>query len=154
MKSKFNFLILAFLILLFSCKPSEKVIKNISCSGNVTLQYDKIKHSDKGKPIAKKDLKAFTVYFLHSFKDSIQGYVNNKLCYEKYLDLSGSSDSMNEYFGYNYSKDTNIPILKVVSKTKNICFDVAIDEKYKIVYVYLSDDGNWIVRFSNVYYLP
>ncbi len=74
--------------------------------------------------------------------------------YEKYLDLNGSSDSMNEYFGYSYSKDTNTPILKVVSKTKNTCFDVAIDRKYKIVYVYLSDDGKWIVLFSNVYYLP
>jgi hypothetical protein len=67
MKSIFNYLVIAITILLFSCKPSEKVIKNISCSGNVTLQYDKIKEGDKGKPIAKKDLKAFTVYFLGTF---------------------------------------------------------------------------------------
>jgi hypothetical protein len=153
MKRIFNYLLIGITILFFSCKPSEKVIKNISCSSKVTIQYDKIKNSDKGKPIAKKDLKAFTVYFLDTFKDSIQGYVNNKLQYEKYIDLNGNFNTMNEYFGYNYSKDNNMPILKIVSKTKNSCFDLVIDKNYKIVYVYLSDEGNWIVRFSNIYYL-
>ncbi|GEM56704.1 hypothetical protein B0A58_14390 [Flavobacterium branchiophilum NBRC 15030 = ATCC 35035] len=153
MKSILNYLIITIIILLSSCKPSEKVLKNISCSGNVILQYDKIKQSDKSKQIANKDLKAFTVYFLDKYKDSIQGYVNNKLCYVKYLNMNGNSDSMNEYFGYNYSKDVKMPVLKIVSKTKNTCFDLDIDINYKIIYVYLSDEGNWIVRFSNVSYL-
>jgi hypothetical protein len=118
------------------------------------LQYDKIKNSDKGKPIAKNELKAFTVYFLNEFNDSIKGFVNNKLYFDKFLKITGSNDNLNNYFGYNYSKDINIPNLKIVSKTKNTCFDIEIDKRYKLVYVFLSKEGKWTVRFSNIYYLP
>ncbi|WP_289034636.1 hypothetical protein [uncultured Flavobacterium sp.] len=151
MKIKYNFLMALMTSLFLSCKPSEKVISNISCSGTVTLQYDKIKRADRDKPLAEKNLDAFTVYFLNEYKDSIQAYVNNKLYYEKNLD--GNFENLNENFGYNYSKDVNIPVLKIVSKTKNTCFDIGIDKNYKIIYVFLSDDGKWTVRFSNIFYL-
>jgi hypothetical protein len=148
-----TFCIFLFIVIL-GCASKERTIKNISCLGEVTLQYDKIKNSDKGKPIAKNELKAFTVYFLNEFNDSIKGFVNNKLYFDKFLKITGSNDNLNNYFGYNYSKDINIPNLKIVSKTKNTCFDIEIDKRYKLVYVFLSKEGKWTVRFSNIYYLP
>jgi hypothetical protein len=112
--------------------PTRDIIKNINCSGEVVLQYDKIKKSDKGKPIANKDLKAFTVYFINDFNDSIQGYVNDRLCYDKYLKINSNSDNLKDSFGYNYSKDEKTPVLKVISKTKKICFDIEINKKVRM----------------------
>lgn len=150
MKSKLYLLVI---LIIYGCSSQEKVIKNITCLGEVTLQYDKIKRSDKGKPIAKKDLQAFMVYFLYDFNDTIQGYVNNELKYEKFLKLDGSSDIHNDYFGYNYSKDQKTPILKIISKNKKTCFDIKIDKKYKLIYVFIDEKGKWAVRFSNIYYI-
>jgi hypothetical protein len=130
MKNLFCFLVVMFI---FGCACKEKTIKNISCSGNVVLQYDKLNPSKNSKLVANKELKAFTVYFLYDFKDSIQGYVNNQLKFEKYLDLNANSDDLNDFFGYNYQKDIDIPTLKIISKTKNTCFDILIDKRYKVV---------------------
>jgi hypothetical protein len=152
MKNKLYFLGIVALIL-FGCASQEKVIKNINCSGEVVLQYDKIKKSDKGKPIANKDLKAFTVYFINDFNDSIQGYVNDRLCYDKYLKINSNSDNLKDSFGYNYSKDEKTPVLKVISKTKKICFDIEINKKYKLIYVFITNENKWTVRFSNIYYI-
>ena len=74
-----NKLYLLLILIIYGCSSQEKVINNITCPGQVTLQYDIVKKSDKGKPIAKKDLNAFTVYFINEFNDSIQSYVNDKL---------------------------------------------------------------------------
>jgi len=150
MKSK---LYLLLILIIYGCSSQEKVINNITCPGQVTLQYDIVKKSDKGKPIAKKGLNAFTVYFINEFNDSIQGYVNDKLYYDKYLKTSSNSDNLNESFGYNYSKDKKAPILKLISKTKKTCFDIEIDKKYKLVYVFITNEGKWTVRFSNIYYM-
>lgn len=134
------------------CKTQEKTAKKISCSGEVTIQYDKIKRSDKLKPIAKKDLKSFTVYFLSSYHDTIQGYVNGKKKFEKFVNLDANSDSMKENFIYDYSQDKETPKLKIMSKTTNKCFDILIDKNYKLIYVFKNND-KWIVRFSNIYYI-
>jgi hypothetical protein len=150
---KNTFLAILIVVVLVGCKTQDKVINNISCSGKITVQYDKIKRSDRGKPIAKKDLKVFTVYFINEFNDSIQGYVNNKLHYDKYLKIEDGSDNLKDYFGYNYSKDLNVPILKITSKTRNVCFDLEIDKRYKLIYVFFTNDGKWVVRFSNIYYI-
>ena len=150
MKSKLYLLVI---LIIYGCSSQEKVIKNITCLGEVTLQYDKVKQSDKGKPIAKKDLNAFTVYFINEFNDSIQGYVNDKLYYDKYLTIDSNSDNLKDSFGYNYSKDQKTPILKIISKNKKTCFDIEIDKKYKLIYVFIDDKGKWTTRFSNIYYI-
>jgi hypothetical protein len=150
MKSKLYLLVI---LIIYGCSSQEKVIKNITCLGEVTLQYDKVKKSDKGKPIAKKDLNAFTVYFINEFNDSIQGYVNDKLYYDKYLTIDSNSDNLKDSFGYNYSKDQKTPILKIISKNKKTCFDIEINKKYKLIYVFIDDKGKWIARLSNIYYI-
>jgi hypothetical protein len=145
-------LILLVLVMNFGCSTKAKIIDSITCKENISLQYDKINSREKQYVIKAKKLNAFIVYFLSEFDDDIQGFVNNELKYEKHLKLDGSSDELKEYFGYNYSKDKTLPILKIVSKTKKTCFDIKIDKKYKIVYVYISKEGKWTVRFSNTYY--
>lgn len=151
MKKITNLTSLFILFILISCSPQQKIIKSISCETNITLQYDKPIKSQK---ISSTDLKreGFTVVFLHSFNDSIKAFVNNKIYYDKYLKTVNNSDSHNEHFGYSYKKDTIIPILKVESVTKKSCFDLKIEKKYKKIYIFLSDEGKWIVRFSNNYY--
>lgn len=138
--------------LINSCKAQVKTLPSISCKENVTIQYEKNKFNDRKKPHADKMLNAFTVYFINEYKDSIQAFVNDKLYYDKYLKIEGGDDRLNEYFGYNYSKDSKTPILKVISKTNNSCFDILIDKKYKLIYVFRVN-GKWIVRFSNIYYV-
>jgi hypothetical protein len=149
---KNKILLLLMIILLAGCKAQEKTIKNISCEGTITVQYDKIKKGDKLKPFAKKELRSFTVYFMNDFKDTILGYVNEKKVFEKLLNRDANLDNLNDYFGYDYSKDKALPVLKIVSKTNNSCFDIQFDKNYKLIYVFRID-GKWVIRYSNIYYI-
>lgn len=141
------------MIVFTRCKTENLIIDSISCSEKIILQYDKIKKGDKRKPIAKKELNTFTVYFVNTFNDSVKGYVNNELLYDKFIKTEDSSDNLKNYFGYNYSNDSKTPVLKIVSKNKNQCFDLEINKKYKLIYIFTTTDGKWIVRFSNIYYI-
>jgi len=151
MKIKIYFLIVI-LLSIFGCKPQEKIVENITCDGKISLQYDRIKIGDEDKPIAKKNSQSVTIYFLSSYNDSIQGFINKHLLYDKFLKQDDNSHNLSENFVYDYSKDSGLPILKIVSKTDDTCFDISIDKKYKLVYVF-KNDGKWIVRFSNIYYV-
>lgn len=150
MRNKFFGIII--IIIFVACKPQERTAKSKSCSGEITIQYDKIKQSDKSKPIVSKSLDCFAVCFLSNYRDTIQGYVNNKKKFEKFIDLDDNSDGMKESFIYNYSQDKETPLLKIISKTTNECFDIFIDKNYKLIYVFKNND-KWIVRFSNIYYV-
>lgn len=144
---------LSFIInIILGCKAQEKIMTNISCKGNVVIQYEKGRHDEKDRPHADVNLNAFTVYFINEYDDDIQAFVNDKLYYDKHLKIEGGEDSLKEYFGYNYSKDSKKTILKVLSKTDNSCFDVEVDKKYKLIYVFKSN-SRWTVRFSNIYYI-
>ena len=145
--------IIVILTIAVGCKSLDRLVSNISCSGEITVQYDRIKPSDKDKPKADKDLDAFIVYFLSDFNDSIRAYVNDKIVFDQQVEIGADSHSLENFFGYNYSKDSSVPILKVVSLTREICFDIPIDKDYKLLYVFLNDDGEWTVRFSNIYYV-
>ncbi len=145
--------ILIFLLFFFiSCK-TEKSINNLSCGGKVSVQYDRIKAEDRNKPKADKNVNGCTIYFINEFDDEIEAYVDGKLKFEKYLKISGGSDSLENYFAFGYAENTEMPILKIKSKTQNTCFDIQVEKKYKLIYVFLSRDGKWTVRFSNIIYL-
>ena len=102
MKNKIYYIcVLIISSIIVNCSSKSRMINNVSCKGLVNLQYD-INKNGNGYPLANKNSNAFTVYFLNDFKDSIQGFVNNKLYYNKYLKLDGKSDNMKYYFGYNY----------------------------------------------------
>lgn len=146
-------LLFALLTIALGCKSQDKVIDSVSCQRKVKVQYDRIKSSDRDKPKADIGLEAFTVYFLSDFNDSIRAYVNNNLVFDQKVINGADSHSLENYFGYNYSADTSIPILKVESLTRNTCFDIPIDKNYKLAYLFLSGEDEWTIRFSNIYYL-
>jgi len=147
-----QFIILLVIFLSISCK-TEKAIKNVCCGGNVAIQYDRIKWEDRNKPKAKKSTEGCIVYFINEYDDQIEAYVNGKLSFDKYIKLDGSSDHLENYFSFGYHNNPIMPILKIKSKTQNTCFDIQIKKKYKLIYVFLSRDGKWTVRFSNVTYM-
>src|SRR5690606_25091829 len=144
---------LAVLFSFESCKPQERVVESISCQENIIIQYDKttVEAKKEGRTADKK-LEAFTVYFLNDFDDYVKGYVNNKLLFDEKIQTNNITSDTDKYFGYNYSKDIESPILKISINEKE-CFDVEIDKRYKLIYVFLTKEGKFIVRFSNQYYL-
>ncbi|WP_339921158.1 hypothetical protein [uncultured Flavobacterium sp.] len=147
-----KFIVVFLLCFFISCK-TEKSISNISCDGKVSVQYDRIKPEDRNKPKANKNINGCTVYFINEYDNQIEAYVDGKLKFEKYLKISDSSDSLENYFAFGYAENTEIPILKIKSKSQNTCFDIQIEKKYKLIYVFLSRNGKWTVRFSNIIYL-
>lgn len=98
-------------------------------------------------------LNAFQVIFLSDFDENIKAYVNDKLVFEEYVKIGTESHSIENTFGYNYESDLKLPILKVESTEKGTCFDIEINKNYKIIYLFIDENGKWIVRFSNEYYL-
>lgn len=152
MGNKFCLFVFFILTILISCQSNRKLIKNTPCNDNIIVQYDKVKKGDEEKPKADKNLKSFSVYFLSSYKDSIQGIVNGKKVFEKYLDIDGNSHNMSNYFYYDYSKDNGNSILKINSVKDKSCFEIEVDKKYKLIYVF-KEDTKWMVRFSNIYYI-
>ena len=149
MKKFIAIFIFSFII---SCK-TEKTISNVSCSGKVLVQYDRTKTEDSNKQKADKNINGCTVYFINEYDDQIEAYVNEKLEFEKYVKVNGSSDSLENHFTFGYSGNSEMPILKIQSKTQNTCFDIQIEKKYKVIYIFLSRTGKWTVRFSNIIYL-
>lgn len=147
-----KFIVVFLLCFFISCK-TEKSISNISCDGKVSVQYDRNKPEDRNKPKANKNINGCTVYFINEYDNQIEAYVDGKLKFEKYLKISDSSDSLENYFAFGYAENTEIPILKIKSKSQNTCFDIQIEKKYKLIYVFLSRNGKWTVRFSNIIYL-
>jgi hypothetical protein len=136
-----------------SCKISKKITENLSCEGNIEIQYDNSKLLGNDNPKADKKLDGFQVIFLSDFDENIKAYVNEKLIFDEYVKIGTESHSIENTFGYSYKSDKKSPILKVESIEKGTCFDIEIDKKYKIIYLFIDEKGKWIVRFSNEYYL-
>ncbi|RBP27045.1 MULTISPECIES: hypothetical protein [Flavobacteriaceae] len=136
-----------------SCKVSEKIAENISCDGNIEIQYDRTKLFGNDNPKADKKLDAFQVIFLSDFDENIKAYVNDKLVFNEFVKIGANSHSIENTFGYNYKSDLKTPILKVESIEKGTCFDIEINKNYKVIYLFIDKNGKWIVRFSNEYYL-
>jgi len=113
------------------------------------MQYDKT--TSKGV-MAKRDQKKVTVFFLNYFYDSIKVYINGNIKFKDFVltdTLSGKSDKS---FSYDYSDDGKMPIMKVESQNGS-CFEIPINKKYKIVYLFFDDSKKWTIRFSNKYYV-
>lgn len=151
-----NRILIIFITLMFSvssCKISEKIAENLSCDGNIEIQYDRTKLFGNDNPRADRKLDAFQVVFLSDFDENIKAYVNDKLVFDEYVKIGTESHSIENTFGYNYESDLKLPILKVESIEKGTCFDIEINKKFKIIYLFIDKDGKWVVRFSNEYYL-
>jgi hypothetical protein len=146
-------ILITLLFSISSCKVSEKIVENLSCEGNLEMQYDRTKLFGNDNPKADKKSDVFQVIFLSDFDENIKAYVNDKLVFDEYVKIGTESHSIENTFGYNYESDSKTPILKVESVQKATCIDFEIDKKYKIIYLFINENGEWIVRFSNEYYL-
>ena len=133
----------------FSCSQPRKVVNSISCSSKIELQYDKT--TSKGV-MAKRDQKKITVFFLNYFYDSIKVYINGNLKFQDFVLTDTVSGKSDKSFSYDYSDYRTMPIMKVESEDGN-CFDIQINEKYKIVYLFFDNFKKWTIRFSNKYYV-
>jgi hypothetical protein len=128
--------------------------QKLPCESQVRIQLDKITRADKrSNVIEKSKAESFIVKFMSEFNDSIQGYVNNRLEFADFVSTNKITGETNKVFGYDYSGASAKLTLKFISTTKNSCCCVALNKKYKIVYVFLDAAGKWIVRFSNVHYI-
>ena len=144
-------LILVFAIISVSCRSQDGIVKSISCTSDVDIQYEKADAQAKKEGlVANKNLEAFTVHFLYNFDGEIKAYVNDKILFNEQIKTNDVTDKTGKYFGYNYSKDEKTPILKIEMDEK--CFDIKIDKDYKLVYVYYSKADGWTIRFSNIHY--
>lgn len=135
------------IIFLTGCANQQRVIDSLTCPGKIIVERE---NYSQGKPRIKVDDKQnhFAVFFLDGFKDTIQGYVDNKLVFEKFVD-SHAGGYYTSDFSYDYKGDEEPLVLKMVSTTRNSCFDVKIDKKYKLVYVYLLEGDQWTIWFTN-----
>lgn len=132
-----------------SCAQQKQLVNSFSCQNKITVQYD----NSKAKGVmAKGNKKSVTVFFMNDFNDKIKGYINGKQKFSGEVltnEISGKSD---KNFVYNYSNDTTLPILKI-EKENGSCFDIRIKKQYKLIYIYYDSNQEWIVRFSNKYYV-
>ena len=144
-------LILVVVVTTISCRSQDGIVKSISCESKVDVQYEKADAQAKKEGlVADKNLEAFTVHFLYDFDGEIEAYVNDNLLFSENIKTNEVTDKTGKYFGYNYAKDTETPVLKIaMDKT---CFDIKIDKDYKLIYVYFSKTEGWTVRFSNIHY--
>ncbi|RXG17137.1 hypothetical protein DSM03_10212 [Leeuwenhoekiella aestuarii] len=134
-----------------SCRSQDRIIQSITCGTNVNVQYEKADaEARKEGLVADENLKSFVVHFLSDFDGKVKGYVNDEVLFNKYIKTNEVTDKTDEYFGYDYSDDEQVPILKI--STGEQCFDIKIDKDYKLIYVYRTDNQGWIVRFSNIHY--
>lgn len=145
--SKIIFIIIS--ITLISCKTQNIVTESISCKNNYIVQYDKKR--DNYYPLADKNMMSTTVYFIEEYNDEIKCYINEELVFEKHLKTPSNSDRLHDNFICKISKDKTLPTIKIESTTQNTCIDLKVNTKYKLLYVYLSRNGEWIVRYSNRY---
>ena len=112
-QGKYFFLILIF-ISIVSCGSQEKILKSITCENNITVQYENSDTQARREGlVANKNSDSFVVHFLNDFDDKIRGYINDKLLFDEMVKTDEVTDKSEKYFGYNYSKDSETPILKV-----------------------------------------
>lgn len=148
LKSKIIFIIIISTIFI-GCKTQNIITESISCKSNYTTQYDNKR--DNYYPLADKNMMSTTVYFIDEYEDNIKCYINEELVFEKHVRIYPNSDRLHDNFICRISKEKTLPTIKIESTTQNTCIDLKVNKKYKLIYVYLSRNGEWIVRFSNRY---
>ncbi|PDS26332.1 hypothetical protein B0A77_03210 [Flavobacterium branchiophilum] len=145
--------IILFLIILsvYSCKPKENIVKNVTCGGNLKVEYEwlDLDKEDRNHIVANKYFKGgFTIYFVSEYDDLFKLYVNNEFIIKKEISRTEDDKIFNSGFSFGKAEDS-IPIFKVESINKKSCFDVKLNRKYPILYVWLAENGKWTIRFSN-----
>ena len=146
---RFNALLTIFFLLsmLTSCLEQNRMSKSVSCKEQIFIQYDRQGH----KSDASKSNGLVTIIFMNDFNNKIKVYINNTLMFDDLVVTNESTGKSNKGFTYNYNKEEKLPVLKI--QKDNNCFDFRIKDRYKFIYVFYNLNKEWIVRFSNKYYV-
>lgn len=133
---------------MFDCSAQS----NTECDGKKEIQYEKTSRETKQNGLeTDRNLKSVSIEFLNNFNHKVRGYVNGELQFEEIVVTNDITGMSQKYFGYNYSKDDNLPKIRVEIEGVD-CFEIKILEKYKLIYVFLSKKDEVTVRYSNTIY--
>lgn len=145
MKNFIYYLII--LCVLSGCKSFTITDLQSDCGNIFEVQYIK-----KGKYKLSKQERAknyLTVYFLDEFNDQIKININQKDVFNKKVVTDSTKfDTYSAAFTYKLSSSENKYIMKGYSERNKTCFEIPIDTKYRIIYLYYYQN-KWIIRFSN-----
>jgi hypothetical protein len=123
------------------------------CDGEVEIQYEKTSRKTKRDGLeTDRKMKSVSIEFLNNFNHKIKGYINGELQFEDVVVTDDVTRMSEKYFGYNYSKDVDLPVIKVSIEGLDKCFEIKVLEKYKLIYVFLSENNEITVRYSNTIY--
>ncbi|WP_172279325.1 hypothetical protein [Chryseobacterium sp. LAM-KRS1] len=138
---------LLILCFLSGCKSFTKQDLQSSCGNTFEVQYIENGKYKLSKQERAKDY--LTIYFLEEFNDQIKISINQKEVFNKKVITDTTKfDTYSAAFTYKISStDTNY-VIKGYSERNKTCFEVPINTKYRIIYLYYHNE-KWIVRFSN-----
>jgi hypothetical protein len=135
------------LFLLLGCKSLSKSELKSDCGNTFEVQYDnggKYKLSKK-----ERDKNYITVYFESDFNDRIKIDINHKEVFNKEVITNDRKpDDYSDAFVYKMNSEDKTYLLKGVSERNKTCFEVPINPKYRIIYLFYYQ-GQWAIRFSN-----
>lgn len=133
---------------MFDCSTKS----NTECNRKVETQYEKTSWKTKQNGLeTDRNMKSVSIEFLNNFNHKVKGYINGKLEFEEIVVTNDVTGMSQKYFGYNYTKDDNLPKVRVVIEGVD-CFEIEVLEKYKLIYVFLSKRNEVTVRYSNTIY--
>lgn len=143
-----NFIYYIIALLLFSeCKSLSKSESKSSCGNIFEVQYDS---GGKYKiPKEEMDKNYITVYFENTFNDNIKININEKEVFNKEVITNDKKpDDYSDAFIYKMDLKDKTYLLKGFSKRNNTCFEIPINTKYRIIYLFYYQE-QWVIRFSN-----
>ncbi len=145
MKNTIYYLII--LCVLSGCKSFTRTDVQSDCGNTFEVQYIK-----NGKYLVSKKERAknyLNIYFLSNFNDQIKININQKEVFNKEVITDSTKfDTYSAAFSYKFSSPENKYIMKGYSERNKTCFEIPIDTKYRIIYLYYYQN-KWIIRFSN-----
>ena len=97
-------------------------------------------------------MKAVSIEFLNNFNHQVKGYINGELLFDELVVTDDVTGLSNKYFGYNYSRDDDLPLINLIIEGIDNCFEIEALRKYKLIYVFLSDKSEVTIRYSNTIY--
>lgn len=135
------------LSILFGCKSLSKSELKSDCGNTFEVQYD-----NGGKyqlPKEERDKNYFTFYFEDTFNDKIKIEINQKEVFNKKIITNDKKpDDYSDAFVYKMNLKDKTYLLKGISEQNKTCFEIPINTKYRIIYLFYYQ-GQWVIRFSN-----
>lgn len=133
--------------LLLGCKGLSKSDLKSECGNTFEVQY--IKNGKYTLSKQERDKNYIIIYFESKFNDKIKINVNQKEVFNKEIITNDNKpDDFSEAFVYKMNPKEKHFLLKGFSERNKTCFEISINPKYRIIYLFYYQE-KWIVRFSN-----